>query len=60
MYTIDTGRVTIAPMMDAAGLQAPGVEGVVLQAMKRETVYMSAAARQKANNPIVYDAKASH
>ena len=53
-------RAWIGPMMDAAALAAPGVEGVVLKVMKRKTVYMSSVARQKANNPVVYDAKASH
>ena len=33
-------------MMDSASLAQPGVEGAVLQAMKRKTVYMSSVARQ--------------
>jgi hypothetical protein len=53
-------RAWIAPMMDAHALARSGVEGVVLKVMKRKTVYMSAVARQKANNPVVYDAKATH
>ena len=53
-------REWIAPMMDAKILADPGVEGVVLRVMKRKTVYMSSVARQKANNPVVFDAKATH
>ncbi len=53
-------RAWIAPMLDTTALAAPEVEGVVLKVMKRKTVYMSPVARQKANNPVVYDAKATH
>ena len=53
-------RETIGGMMDEASLNAGECDGVIIQAMKRKTIHMSAVARQKANQPIVYDAKASH
>jgi len=53
-------RTTIDPMMDKDYLAKPEVEAVILQAMKRKTVLMSPVAREKANLPILYDAKASH
>ncbi len=53
-------RTTIGPMLDKDFLARPDVEAVVLQAMKRKTVLMSATAREKANLPILFDAKAGH
>jgi hypothetical protein len=53
-------RETIGGMLHAENLAAVESEGVIIQAMKRKTVHMSAVARQKANQPIIYDAKASH
>jgi hypothetical protein len=53
-------RMTIASMCDVRGLAHADVESVLVRAMKRKTVYISAVAREKANLPILYDAKASH
>ena len=53
-------RMTIASMCDVRGLARADVESVLVRAMKRKTVYISAVAREKANLPILYDAKASH
>ena len=53
-------RATIAAMLDAGQLARPDVDSVLIKAMTRKTVYMSPVAREKANLPILYDAKASH
>ena len=53
-------RVTITDMMDATQLARSDVDSVLIQAMTRKTIYMSPVAREKANLPILYDAKASH
>jgi hypothetical protein len=53
-------RVTVAGMLDGDQLARSDVDSVLVQAMKRKTVYMSSVAREKANLPILYDAKASH
>ena len=45
-------------MLDENGLKDAENDGVVIQVMKRKTVHMSAVARQKANQPIIYNAKA--
>eukprot|EP01047_Picozoa_sp_COSAG01_P010470 COSAG01_NODE_442_length_17020_cov_26.699622_15_plen_360_part_00 len=52
-------RQHIGRMLDASVLAQPGVESVLIKAMKRKTVYKNAAARQKSTQPIMYDAKAS-
>jgi hypothetical protein len=52
-------RQHIGRMLDASVLAQPGVESVLVKAMKRKTVYKNAAARQKSTQPILYDAKAS-
>ena len=51
-------RVTVDSMMDEQYLARADVEAVLIQPMKRKTVLMSPAAREKANLPILYDAKA--
>ena len=53
-------RMTVSGMLDADVLARPDVDSVLIRAMKRKTVYMSSVAREKANLPILYDAKASH
>ena len=53
-------RVTIAAMLDGERLANSEVDSVLVKAMRRKTVYMSPVARDKANLPILYDAKASH
>ena len=47
-------------MLDAEKLARSDVDSVLIQAMMRKTIYMSAVAREKANLPILYDAKATH
>ena len=51
-------RVTVDSMMDEQYLAREDVEAELIQPMKRKTVLMSPAAREKANLPILYDAKA--
>ena len=46
--------------MDEQYLARADVEAVLIQPKKRKTVLMSPAAREKANLPILYDAKARH
>ena len=39
------------------GDRSANIESVMIKAMKRKTIHRSAVAREKANLPIVYDAK---